>query len=189
MYQPPDDEFPPRLSTRLRWAFPWLFSPVRMALLVVTLGAVTWAAQKGVDYLSTPPPVAGIRPESRLLRELGQLVDEARGMESLLVMIDGASERRDMETRMLRHHERVTRWLAGHRAGLVTASDATQVAELQAALDHWWSVQRQIVDAVPQGVPNREGVARSRQLLTGESAEAFSRVQKAVNSLVRRIDS
>ena len=188
MYQPPDDEFPPRLSTRLRWAFPWLFSPVRMTLLVVTLAALAFAGQKGVDYLSVPPPVAGARPESQLLRELGQQVDEARGLESLLVMIDGAIERRDMETRLLRHQERMGRWLAGHRTGLVAASDATQVAELQAALDGWWAVQRQIVDAVPQGVPNREGVARSRQLLTGESAEAFSRVQKAVNGLVRHID-
>lgn len=114
-----------------------------------------------------------VLPAVRSAYRVALLVDEARGMEALLLLLDNDLERRDVERRLLRQRQQIDSRL---RALLVRVPDGEErqlLAAVNTALDRWWVVQDQVLAASRQAPHDAEQGRIARLLMTGDSQAAY----------------
>lgn len=171
----PVSQGPLRRSQRLLTALLGL-----LALVGVLTGVSLHRASQLDDALSRLDE--GGWPSVRAVHGLALLVDEARGMEALHLLLDSELERRDVEARLDRQRRRIAERLAAQAPRTADAAERRHLAEVNGAVSAWWSVQDQVLVASRAGLSDAAQAQRARALMTGDSQAAYRRLLEALEA-------
>jgi hypothetical protein len=131
-----------------------------------------------------PAPTAPLPQRERAAQEIAGLVEEARGAESLYVMLENAPERRAMQVRLMAQRARLATLVATLKAGGAAAPDPQRAAELTEALNAWWAVQDEVFETLQPQIVTRDGASRARLLVTVDSQRSYQRLLNIIDRWV-----
>lgn len=121
-------------------------------------------------------------PSVRAVHGLALLVDEARGMEALHLLLDSEAERREVETRLARQRSRIAERLAAQASRTSDAAERRHLAEVNGAAAAWWGVQDRVLAASRAAPADAVQAQRARTLMTGESQAAYRQLLDALEA-------
>ena len=158
---------------------------IAVAVLVLCLaGVLTGVAivQGRQQQVAAEDLVEHVLPAARLVRLVGQQVDDARGMEALHLLLRSASEREAVERQVAAVRRRVDARLVSYESGARDLDEREHLRAVKAALAAYWSAQDRLFAASRRAGGDLAAAETARLLLTGDS-------QATWRALAARLDA
>lgn len=161
---------------------PWRTWVVGWALL----GVVVWLVITAATSLFGPEPTTPLPERVRAVQEIARLAEEARGAESLYVMLENAPERRALQAKLMAQRSVLTTWVATLGTDGPGVPEAQRAADMTKALNAWWVNQDQLFEALQAQVVSRDSANRARLLVTVDSQRSYQRLRNIIDHWVAR---
>lgn len=161
---------------------PWRTWVVGWALL----GVVVWLVITAATSLFGPAPAAPLPERVRAVQEIAGLVEEARGAESLYVMLENAPERRALQAKLMAQRSMLTRLVATLSTDGLGVPEAQRPADMTEALHAWWVNQDQLFEALQAQVVSRDSASRARLLVAVDSQRSYQRLLNIIDLWMAR---
>ena len=159
---------------------PWRAWLIGLGVLGLVVGLMMSAATS----LFGPAPAKPLSPRVLAVQEIARLVEEARGAESLYVMLENAPDRRALQAKLMAQRPLLTAVVATFGADGPAAAEALRAADMTEALNAWWVIQDQVFEALQAQVVSRDGASRARLLVTVDSQRSYQRLLNIIDRWV-----
>ena len=130
-----------------------------------------------------------VLPAMKQLRELSTVVDESRGLLALHLLLRQADERAQVERRLLAARAAIEHRMAAHAQELVDDADRQHYAAVQASLRLYWQANDQLLAASRQALTGSAAADTARELMQGESQEAFARLRADIEQWWQHVEA
>ena len=131
-----------------------------------------------------PAPAKPLSQRVLAVQEIARLVEEARGAESLYVMLENAPDRRALQAKLVAQRALLTALVATLGAEGPATPEAQRVADMTEALNAWWVIQDQVFEVLQAQVVSRDGASRARLLVTVDSQRSYQRLLNIIDRWV-----
>lgn len=145
------------------------------------LGLVVGLMMSAATSLFGSAPAKPLSQRARATQEIARLVEDARGAESLYVMLKNAPDRRALQAKLMAQRPVLAALVATFGADGPAAAEAQRAADMTEALNAWWVIQDQVFEALQAQVVGRDGASRARLLVTVDSQRSYQRLLNIID--------